>query len=495
MPGLHSQKGHVSMQINIDPAFTGILRGLDNGVADPTFLKGTLVVTVYKPVKVRKMTVRFEGRCKVTINTSSGSVLVAAPEGVECRNLVTKKSRLLTTTDEPRVLPPGKHTYAFEFELPPQLPASFNGKRGLIRYRLRASIHRSVFANNLFVYREIPIRRSLVYDAIPLDLTETIVGRDYPEKIHYSASAPSVVYREGGLVPLNLTVQMIQQDEKHPDNSNTIRAITCALRERIIYQTTGQQSLTCQSVSQTDELFPLGWSTFYPSEQDDANYNPYAKHQYNAEFRLCPRVHPDIKTRLIKVSHALIVNIKMTVRSSSNSNDGTSVKVEYPYQQQQQQQQQKDSSSLLPSIKATNNNNSTEQVQQEQPQQQQQQQQQESTSSRGNTPPLSRSSSSSSLSSIFSLGRQQASNTEEYVKDALMTLSSKRHSHNQNNESSQNVYVCSLEVPVVITSRQHCWEGEMPQPPAYQNAEHPPTYRQSIEHLPPAPVYRNRSSS
>ncbi|KAI8149609.1 hypothetical protein BJV82DRAFT_127849 [Fennellomyces sp. T-0311] len=431
MPGL-THKSDVALKLNIDPSFTGILRGVDNGVAERTYLKGTLIVCVYKAIKVRKLSICFEGRCKVTISTSNGT-LASAPEGVECRNLITKKTRFISSEQQLKVLDKGDYSYTFEYELPPQLPASFMGKRGLIQYRLRASLHRSVFTNNVYAYRDITIRRSLMYDAIPLDLTETIVGRDYPEKIEYSACAPSVVYREGGLVPLNLNVRLLSDEHE-----NTIRAITCALRERIIYQTTGQQSLTCKSISQTDESFPLGWSTFYPSEEE--HFNPREKHEYNAQFRLCPRVHPDIKTRLVRVSHALIINIKVTEQqenSSGDENDGG-----------------------------------------------------------GSTPSLSRSSSASSLSSIFSLGRQQASNTEELVKDALLTLSSggaKRHHHHHHPQrtSDSNVYICSLEVPLVVTSRQHSWEGAMPHPPAYENAEMPPTYRQSIEHLPPAPTYRH----
>ncbi|KAI7859662.1 hypothetical protein BDC45DRAFT_543490 [Circinella umbellata] len=492
MPSLYNQKGHVSMEINVDSSFTGILRGQDSGVAEPIHLKGTVVVHVYKPIKVRRISIRFEGRCKVNINTSKPSKLVAAspPEGVECRNLVKKKTCLLlpsssslpeATEEEsstlvneqkrnpPVLLPPGEYTYPYTFELPPRLPATFRGKRGMIQYRLKASMHRSVFSNNLYVYQEIPIRRSLVYDTIPLDLLEVIVGKDYPDKIEYIASAPSVVYREGGLVPLNLAVQLIhqsnEQQQKEKENgatlmpmTKTIKSITCALRERVTYQTTGQQSLTCQSVSQTDETFPLGWSTFYPSEDDHENYDPYKKHEYNAEFRLCPRVHPSIKTRLIKVSHTLVVNIKVTEDPLDNNNENS---IHGDHQ----------------GLKCTEND-----------------QQQQESYSRTSTPLLSRSSSASSLSSIFSLGRQQASNTEEYVKDALLSFGSggKRHSHNHsnNNNNHHSMYLCSLEVPLVVTSKQHCWEGEVPKPPEYQNTERPPTYRQSIEHLPRAPIYR-----
>ena len=492
MPSLYSQKGHVYMEINVDPSFTGILGGHDNGIAEPTHLKGTVVVHVYKPIKVRQISIRFEGRCKVTINTSKTSKLVAAPppEGVECRNLVTQKTcfllpsspspqtaeELSTSLNEekrnsPVLLSPGEYTYSYAFELPSRLPATFHGKRGMIQYRLKASMHRSVFSNNLYVYQEIPIRRSLVYDTIPLDLTETIVGKDYPDKIEYIASAPSVVYREGGLVPLNLTVQLLkqsneQQQQNEQENRSTarptvttIKAITCALRERVTYQTTGQQSLTCQSVSQTDETFPLGWSTFYPSEEGNGNYDPYKKHEYNAEFRLCPRVHPDIKTKLIKVSHTLVFNIKVTEHQQDNNNNSNDNSNQGDVQR----------------LKFTEN-----------------EQQHQESHSRLNTPPLSRSSSSSSISSIFSLGRHQATNTEEYVKDALLSFGSgsKRHSHNNINTKHHNMYLCSLEVPLVVTSKQHCWKGEVPNPPEYQNTERPPTYRQSIEHLPRAPIYR-----
>ena len=45
--------------------------------------------------------------------------------------------------DKDPVLPAGEHTFPFECKLPQQLPSSFEGKFGQIRYLARATIERA----------------------------------------------------------------------------------------------------------------------------------------------------------------------------------------------------------------------------------------------------------------------------------------------------------------------------------------------------------------
>lgn len=52
----------------------------------------------------------------------------------------------LPDEDGPKVfLPVGKTTYPFEFLLPSQLPSSFEGKHGHIRYKLRGILTNTIF--------------------------------------------------------------------------------------------------------------------------------------------------------------------------------------------------------------------------------------------------------------------------------------------------------------------------------------------------------------
>lgn len=425
-----SSKGDVKLQLHVDPSFTGVLRGMSNDVSDGCGLRGICTVHVYRGIKIERLVILFEGRCKVKVK-SSGNVTVPAADGSETRSLISRDKVCLDRERGSEQLLPGKYSFPFEFNLPPHLPASFKGKRGQIRYRLHAIIQRTGLSNDIQVSQEITLRRCLLDDnSVYIHLTETVDGKDHPDKINYSANAPSMVYREGGLLPLNLTMQLLRPD------CQTVRSVTCALRERIVYQTTGQQSLSCQGISKTDDLFPLGWSTFYPP--DDPKFRPDKKQDYNAVFRLCPRVNADTRTKLLRVSHEILVNIVVEETKSGSSNEDD---------------QDKQAHHFRPSLK--------------------------------------RSSSSSSLSSILSFGRgvkeTSAVHAEEGAKDVSGSLAESISLKRKKHESK--LFYCTLKLPIIVTSRDRYWEGDMPTPPEYQPAEAPPSYCQSLQQLPPVPFY------
>jgi hypothetical protein len=58
------------------------------------------------------------------------------------------------------------------------------------------------------------------------------------------------------------------------------------------------------------------------------------------------------------------------------------------------------------------------------------------------------------------------------------------------------VIVCTVEVPLVVTSRQNTWEGQMPKPPSYLQtaSEAPPGYHQTLESCPLVPTYDSNPS-
>ncbi|KAJ8660509.1 hypothetical protein O0I10_003555 [Lichtheimia ornata] len=429
----------VTIELRIDPLFTGVVHGHSHDVSEGCTLKGICVLHVHRPIHTRKLVISLEGRCKINVRSTT-SMATPSPEGIECRSLINKIKNV-----DCEYFDHGEYAYPFEFELPATLPASFRGKNGYIRYRLEAVLHRrrrsSVMHRLVRVSRDICIRRCLLSDAMQHSVYDTIHGHEHSDKLSYSANAPTMVYREGGLVPLTLTIELT-----HP-GTQIVRSVTCALRERILYQTTGQQSLTCQSVSKTDDLFPLGWSTFYPSE--NPKYNPNHKHEYNAVFRICPRVNADINTRLIRVTHALVVNIM--VQQDNNEHLPSTAP---PSPHQLDSDTLSASAQPLPSPPSTPQNHG-----------------------------LIRSSSSSSLRSL----------SEDLVKEAASALSSitRRNSHSSlsHDQQSKKMYSCTLECPLIVTCREHYWEGERPHPPAYQDTEAPPSYGLAVEQLPPVPCY------
>ncbi|KAG0168240.1 Arrestin domain-containing protein 2 [Apophysomyces sp. BC1015] len=398
-------------------------------------------MTVHQPVRVRRLVVSFEGRCKVRLKAPG----MPKTDGIERRTL-NSQSLFFLDNDTHTTLEPGQYTYPISFELPSNLPASFRGKRGYIRYRLQATLCRPLFVTDLHTSHDITLRRCLMGDLISMaHMHETVDGTRHKDKLQYSATAPTITYREGGLIQLNLAMQLVRP------STCVVRSVTCALRERIQYRTTGQQALTCQSAAKTDDLYPLGWSTFSPAEEPD--YNPAARHEYNAVFRLCPRVNADTNTRLLRVSHSFILNIMVEERESNADSDA------------------EDMPGLMADAGAVSDT--------EMP-----------SNSRPGTPTLSRSSSSSSISSLLSLRRSNAH--EDTVRDATTKLSSinpHTSSRRHHRQRPANLILCSLEIPLVVTSRERFWDGDRPEPPAYQTAEEPPSYGQTIEQVPPVPCY------
>lgn len=219
--------------------------------------------------------------------------------------------------------------------------------------------------------------------------------------------------------------------------------------------------------SKSEELFPLGWSTFYPSRSPD--YDPAAQHDYNAIFRLCPRVHGDTQTRLLQVTHAVVVNIMVdtnkpigtpseTPHASDDELDDASINGDDDKPSVQQLEHMPSPPSSRPS----------------------------------SPPPLSRSSSSSSISSIFSIRRHATtppSSRRSSVSSGCSGSAPAMTMAMPKQQTQKSLVMCSIEIPVVVTSREQIWDGAMPSPPAYNSNEVPPSYFSSLEQLPAVPAY------
>jgi hypothetical protein len=478
MPHLKaSNKEDATIILGLDPSFTGVLRGIAHDESEGCTVKGNCIVQVNKPIKVRRFLVWLEGRSKVTLKGTGYSV--SNTEGTESRTLYTKDQHFLGEDGQTHILMPGQYIYPFSFDLPPSLPASYRGKRGYIRYRLQAAIYRPMFASDIQVSRDIPIKRCLLNEHTPMaELRETYEGRHHTNKLHYTATAPSISYREGGLIRLNLTMQLVRPE------TQSIRTVTCALRERVQYRTTDGNANTI--LSKTDNLFPLGYSTFYPNQSPD--YDPKEKADYNALFRLCPRVNADLNSRLMKVTHALVVNIMVEDTCSEDMDDESAYDTEATESEWASEDDNRAAGGQNLDTKLALESPTTTPP-----------------ASTPSSPTLSRSSSASSLVSIFSLGRSNHQSPGNNILDeaggsmtSIPTLKSTRrksHKHSSRNPNEPRLTLCALEVPLVVTSREHLWNEKPNPPPSYDAVEEPPSYNSSLENLPRAPTYNEPTTS
>ncbi|KAI9477091.1 hypothetical protein BDB00DRAFT_859581 [Zychaea mexicana] len=479
-------KVDATVEFNIDPSFTGIMRGFANDESEGCVLTGTCAVRIHRPLKVRRLIVWFEGRIKVNLRGHS-SIALSSTEMIEGRSLYYKSQQFISDDGQLQQLEPGTYEYPFSFELPATLPASFRGKYGAVRYRLQCTLFRPTFSSDIHASREVTLRRSLMGDhltsATAADMTETVSGVNHSEQLHYSATATSMTYREGGLVRLNLNMDLGRPE------TQSVKSVTCALRETVRYRTTGERSLTYQACSKTDEVYPLGWSTFYPSQAPD--YSAAAPHSYNAMFRLCPRVNADNETRLLDVKHSVVVNIMVEERRAvatapqtphehhNDEDDDRKLSV-------QQIEHAFTTAAAATAAASPPSSSSSSRLT-------------ALSASQPTTPPvLSRSSSSSSITSIFSLRREHhggGGGSKSNASSRRSSISGITPSSLHHREAKTHLTLCTLEIPVLVTSREHVWDGAMPSPPAYNTAEAPPSYFQTLEQLPAVPMYPAESST
>lgn len=541
---LHKSE-EISLSIEISPDFTGILRGYAHDESEGCTLSGELTMETARQVKIKSLETAFTGVCRVNFKTTN-KMGVPTSDGIESRGIYRTKVTHLDDTAinnsqngsrKPLIYEPGTYKFSFSFNIPPSLPHTFNGKHGCIEYELNASVTRSIFSTGVHTSKPVILRRCLMDTPSPIAWTsKTVIGKKHPEIVRYSATAPSMVYCEGGLLELGLNVEL-----KEPDRYS-VRIVTCGLKERVVYRTTGKSSLTNQAMHYNESSFPLGCSTFFPSQHPE--YNPADLHNYNAIFRLYPRVHTDNKSSLIVVQHLLMIrmiiddnearfNIQRQKSTDSATSIGSTSSINLGARSilSHLAIKQHDRSSLgNPPTMATINNaiNAT------------------------NTPPLSRSPSVSELSAETTSGESILSTTppssssdmepiQPFQSNLVRVSSGKLGSinpegndtytivdeeesdneregpsrdNNLSNEPRHHLghslimhhhfslfqfhkgileegsYECTLNMPIIVTSREEYREGGVPALPDYETAvDEPPSYRAALQCLPPVPIY------
>ncbi|KAK4516803.1 uncharacterized protein ATC70_011782 [Mucor velutinosus] len=556
---LHKSE-EISLSIEISPDFTGILRGFAHDESEGCTLNGELLMTTTRCVKIKRLETVFTGVCRVNFKTTN-KMGVPTSDGTESRGIYRKKMAHLGETAEAAAsygsnsplttFEPGTYKFPFSFKIPPSLPHSFKGKHGSIEYELDAYVTRGIFSTDVHISKPVTLRRCLMNTPSPVARnTQTVIGRKHPDIVKYSATAPSMVYCEGGLLELGLNVEL-----KDPDRYS-IRIVTCGLKERVVYRTTGKSSLTNQAMHYNESSFPLGCSTFFPSQHPE--YNPADLHNYNAIFRLYPRVHTDNKSSLIVVHHILMIRMiiddnevitranihrhrstdSTTSIASVASSLGAAPRSILSHLSMKQQHDHRSSPGKPPSMTPVNI--------------------MPNAIASTSTPPLSRSPSISELSvetmsgeSVLSTSPPSSSSLDmEFMQpfqSNLVRVSSRKLEPSSSNMTEDNAgsytfvdegdndeeeregvtrdnnlssgprhhlghsltihhhfnpfqfhkgileegsYECTLNVPIIITSREEYREGSVPALPDYETAvDEPPSYRATLQCLPPVPIY------
>ena len=126
--------------------FSIVLHKEGNAVYSGTRLSGNVVLKLSQPTEIRELLVRFhgDGGCywEEEYVDGRGSSRRRKFEGEEtyCNLAHSLYSIMLHSTVE-QSHPAGRYSYPFSFDLPPDLPSSFEGKFGHVRYVLEAEIY------------------------------------------------------------------------------------------------------------------------------------------------------------------------------------------------------------------------------------------------------------------------------------------------------------------------------------------------------------------
>jgi hypothetical protein len=256
--------------------------------------------------------------------------------------------------------------------------------------------------------------------------------------------------------------------------------------EQVKYRTTDSQSRIM--VARSDDLYPLGYNTICPDQS--SNYDSAKQQNYTSLIRLIPRVNADTNSRLIQVTHSLVVKI-MLQQQLGNNDDHTADKISGTTTEIFQNHQLTTKDNKFTSGSASNQRNDQRQDPSlEQPR----------TllapsvlhhgiitppPSNSTSPSLDRSLSSSPLKSIFSLKSNRDGNS--HLPKSTTPRIQEKQPYDRN-----SFVVCTLEIPVVVTSRLNTLEGDiLGCPPSYLQtaSEVAPDYLQTMETFPAVPSY------
>lgn len=124
---------------------------------------------------------------------------------------------------------PGKHKWDFELLLPGDLPQSLEAEGGQVVYRLKATVERSAFLQNIAKKSVVRIIRCMLPSEF--ELIQTLeIHNTWAEKMMYDIILPSKVYSRGQPIPITFHITPIASKLK-------VRSLAGTLKEYCTYTT------------------------------------------------------------------------------------------------------------------------------------------------------------------------------------------------------------------------------------------------------------------
>ncbi|KAL1918809.1 uncharacterized protein VTP21DRAFT_2831 [Calcarisporiella thermophila] len=211
-------------------------------------LRGTLVLSLTEPTKVKSVGMRFVGKMKVSWS-----------DGVERHQRFHKETRIvidhwwdfLPPAKTQHHLMPDNYHWDFELPLPGSLPETVEGAEGAsVQYHLKAVVERPTFALNITAKQPVRITRILLPSALEYVQSMTIAN-EWANKLVYEVMIPAKAYGEGERIPVVFRLEPLSPGLR-------VKHITCTIKEYITLTAHGRHHRTDGRIVKyvRDDAFP-----------------------------------------------------------------------------------------------------------------------------------------------------------------------------------------------------------------------------------------------
>ncbi|KAK9763724.1 hypothetical protein K7432_009358 [Basidiobolus ranarum] len=255
-------------------------------------LRGSLCLLLPESLKVKSISLRLEGKMKVSWDDVPG---VKASTRNETRNLIAYTWAFIEAHKKPLTLRKGEHTYPFEIALSGNLPETIHTDFGTVEYKLKATIDRPTFCTNYTVEKDVVIKRFALPSSTEL-IQAVNIAEVWNDKLAYEVHIPSKAFGLKEKIPIRFNILLLSEDI-------SLRKVSCLLKEYITYRVAGGGRCKLQTrwVNRLSNMdFPKNQSSWEKSLSLDV--------PFSSDVIQC-----DCITELIHVRHKLKVKIEFRI--------------------------------------------------------------------------------------------------------------------------------------------------------------------------------------
>ncbi|TPX58157.1 hypothetical protein SpCBS45565_g08062 [Spizellomyces sp. 'palustris'] len=275
-------------------------------------VEGHLLVSFSVPSEVKLLRIRFTGVVQTQLYKSDNSLTSQNTSTVTLFKEIQTFCGSAVHGEIPEVIPAGEHRFPFAFRVPPtQLPASFEGPYGRVKYEVAAVLVRPHHMNKL-TYLNLTIPSTV--DSTDLDLMQSAtataegpVGFWWWRSGHLevNVSTPKSGYASEEVVPVKVEIT------NHSGSGTILKEVY--LKQRATYKTFNETR-----GPKTERIHRLAFTEHYPSTTRRVS------RVINFPIPSTNIMSPSINTTILDVTHLLIVKVLSKAKFSKP------IKVELP---------------------------------------------------------------------------------------------------------------------------------------------------------------------